>query len=385
MNRLPVRSAFLVLLLAGIALIATTQEAPSLNLATWNIRELSDGSRDGEELSQVARIIQLYDFVAIQELNDTEVLERLQTRLPHYSYVTSERVGRSPQSSERYAFLYRSDRVTVVAPPQVYPDQNDWFIREPFVGHFRAGEFDFTVVTVHIFYGDGPSERRPEIARLDDVIRWADEINGDEADVLLVGDFNMDVADSAWEMAPWVGLVAPVTPTTISDRSSYDNIWYNPAVTTELLIETYHVFRFDEEIYANDDRLAGCAVSDHRPVSVRFSTAGPDDDGSVAGDARTGVTSAGLARVRFLHVVAHPTSAESVTLVNLGGSLADLSGWRLGDLNDPLAYRIPQCRRLGAGETHTFPHTTLPFGINNSNEELFLYDSEGNLVDHWRN
>jgi hypothetical protein len=209
------------------------------------------------------------------------VLDRLVAFLPGYDSVVSEPVGRHPSSMERYAFLFRTDRVEVAAPPARFPDPADWFIREPFVGHFRAGEFDFTLVTVHVLYGDGPADRRPEIARLDDVLRWADEHNGPEEDVLLVGDFNVDVADRAWEMAPWVGLVPPDTMTTITDRSSYDNIWYNPAATTEVLLGTYEVFNFDEVLFGNDDAAARLAVSDHRPVSIRFSTAGPDDDGVI--------------------------------------------------------------------------------------------------------
>ena len=267
-------AALILLLSAGVP----ADDAPRLHLATWNIRILSDGSRDDSELAQIASILARYDFVAIQELRDTTVLDRLMLHLPAWEYVASDPVGRGV--TKRYAFVYRTDLVSAVAAPHFFPDQEDLFIREPYVGHFRSGEFDFSIISIHVLYGNSVSDRRAEIALLDDVIRWVDEANGEESDVLLVGDFNLDAADHGWEMEGWAALVPPDTRTTISDRGSYDNIWYNPEATTEILLGTYQVFRFDEVLFGNDDRAASLAVSDHRPVSVAFSTAGPDDDGS---------------------------------------------------------------------------------------------------------
>lgn len=49
-----------------------------LRFASWNIRILSNGSRDDNELEKIANIIIDYDFISIVELRDEEVLKRLQ-------------------------------------------------------------------------------------------------------------------------------------------------------------------------------------------------------------------------------------------------------------------------------------------------------------------
>ena len=48
-----------------------------LKLAAWNIRILSDRSRDDAELNKIAQNLINYDFIAISELRDEKVLKRL--------------------------------------------------------------------------------------------------------------------------------------------------------------------------------------------------------------------------------------------------------------------------------------------------------------------
>ena len=61
---------------------------------------------------------------------------------------------------ERYAFLWRPEKVAPLDSGTVYPDPEDVFIREPFLASFRAGSFDFTLITIHVIFGDGVADRR---------------------------------------------------------------------------------------------------------------------------------------------------------------------------------------------------------------------------------
>ena len=45
-------------------------------MAGWNIRIYSNGSRDDNELQSIANVLIDYDFIAIAELRDEQVLER---------------------------------------------------------------------------------------------------------------------------------------------------------------------------------------------------------------------------------------------------------------------------------------------------------------------
>ena len=87
--------------------------------------------------------------------------------------------------------------------------------------------------------------------------------------------------------------------------------------------------------------------------------------------------------VYIANVVSTPTSSESVTLKNSYNDTVDISGWTLGDKNDPNSYNIPQSTTLAYDATITFSHTTLTFQINDSGEILYLKYGTGTTIDIW--
>ena len=181
--------------------IASDINASELKVAAWNIRIMSNKSRTDAELMAIARTLADYDFIAIVELRDEAVLKRTQRILLQmgkmYDYEFSPAVGRV--SKERYAFLYRSKLVSVVRHGELYPDAADGkddFIRDPYWATFRAGEFDFSVIAVHVIWGNRSGPRKAEVKALADVYRHVQEANGTEEDVLLVGDFNRNPNDA---------------------------------------------------------------------------------------------------------------------------------------------------------------------------------------------
>ena len=258
-----------------------------LTLASWNVRIFSTGSRDDAELALIADRLEPYDLVAIQELRDEEVVDRtlqlLADRGDRFRAVVSPPVGRGVK--ERYAFLYRPGKVQILGPERLYPDPDDAFIREPFWASFRAGEFDFTLVTIHSIFGDSKRERRAEALLLDDIYRLVQGADPDEQDVMILGDFNLPPDDSGF--AELAALLTPLFTgeirTTISDASLYDNIWFDPAYVREWTGKR-GVDRFDEVAFGNDDKVASLAVSDHRPIWAIFRTDQDDDGSEVAVD-----------------------------------------------------------------------------------------------------
>jgi len=239
----------------------------TVSIASWNIRMLSDRSRNNDELHAISSIIKRYDLIAIQEVHDTKVLTRLQSFLPGYAVAASSKVGRGRK--ERYAFFWRKDKIELIGEPAVFHDPGDIFIREPYTATFRAGEFDFTLCTIHILFGSGPVERRKELIYLDEVAEQIQAANGAEQDVILLGDFNFPPTDRGWQLAGWTALFQEPIKTTIGDKSLYDNIWIEPKATTEFSGDR-SMFSFDATLYAGDLKRASLEVSDHRPVSARF-------------------------------------------------------------------------------------------------------------------
>jgi len=144
-----------------------------MSIATFNIRIFSNNSRDDEELLQICNILKEFDFIAIQEARDTEVLDRTVLMLKNqfnldYRYIASKKVG-TERVKEIYAYLYRSDKVNAIKNFGLYPDPENEFIREPFIAMFKAGELDFYVINIHSVYRNSVSERRKEARKLAEV------------------------------------------------------------------------------------------------------------------------------------------------------------------------------------------------------------------------
>ena len=268
--------------------LSEAQVEGRLSVAAWNIRILSDRSRDDGELYKIAQTLIDYDFIAISELRDEAVLKRTQQILSQmgkmYQYQLSPAVGRGVK--ERYAFLYKRDLVSVVKQGELYPDAADGkddFSRDPYWATFRAGAFDFSVIVVHVIWGDTVGPRKAEVKALADVYEWVQESNGTEEDVLLVGDFNRNPNDP--EAYSRIMAIPSMTrlfelpqKSHIRDSSLYDNIFFQSDYVTEYLGSS-GIDKFDETDFGNDDEAANLAVSDHRPVWAVFSI-NQDDDGS---------------------------------------------------------------------------------------------------------
>ncbi|NKB72492.1 MAG: hypothetical protein GKR89_35900 [Candidatus Latescibacteria bacterium] len=256
-------------------------EPGQIAVGTFNIRMFSNNSRDDRELALIADRLQPFDLVALQEVRDTVVVGRtvklLGQRGQAFQSMISPPVGN--RHKERYAFLWRGDQVTVLEQGTLYLDVDDVFLREPYFARFQAGSFDFALVTLHAIYGQHIRQRRAEAQHLDRVFQAVQTRYPDEGDILFLGDFNLPPNDPAL-----AGLAQQLTPlftgpvrTTISDRSLYDHIWIDPLQVLEFTGRT-GMDRFDEYAFANDDKAASLAVSDHRPVWAAFKTEGPDDD-----------------------------------------------------------------------------------------------------------
>jgi endonuclease/exonuclease/phosphatase family metal-dependent hydrolase len=265
---------------------STAPPAPSgpdpseITLCSFNIRIFSQDSRDDEELQKIASLLKECDVTGIQELRDYAVLRRtLKILGPQYAFEASEPVGRGVK--EIYAFVYRSDKIVLLEKGRLFPDPKDEFIREPYFASFKAGNFDFTLLTVHILYGKNEAERRPELASLAVAYEYVQEENPQERDIIILGDFNFSPDDDGWvylkKHAGMTHLIRPPAKTTITDTSLYDNFWFQEGHVREYSGRT-GVVAFDETLFDNDDDQASLAVSDHRPIWAKFDTNAADDD-----------------------------------------------------------------------------------------------------------
>ena len=125
---------------------------------------------------------------------------------------------------------------------------------------------------------------------LADVYKYVQEANGDEDDVLLLGDFNRNPTDAdaysrIMTIPSMTRLFQFPQKSHIKDSSLYDNIFFQKDSVKEYLNRS-GIDRFDETDFGNDDKAANLAVSDHRPVwavfSIKIDDDGNDEGGSVS-------------------------------------------------------------------------------------------------------
>jgi endonuclease/exonuclease/phosphatase family metal-dependent hydrolase len=274
------KKLFLGILFLFYFCLALSVFADTIYIATFNIRIFSNNSRDDEELLQICNLLKEFDFIAIQEVRDTQILDRTVSMLKNqfnlnYRYVASDKVG-TERSKEIYAYLYRTNKVKPLKNFGLYTDSEDHFIREPFVAMFKAGEFDFYAINIHSIYGDSVSERRFEAKKLAGVYAVVQSRNG-ENDVLLLGDFNLAPEDSGFQSLkaiPNMIFVNGKLPTSIKDKL-YDNIWFQAHFTKEFTGK-FGIINFDEVLFGNDDKKASLMVSDHRPLWAEFEVSKDD-------------------------------------------------------------------------------------------------------------
>jgi len=249
---------------------------PAVRIATWNLRQFSE--RPNIDIAAVAEIIRAssFDVLAIQEVKqDGRAVDALLNELgtPWRATSLSPMTG----NHERFVFLYDGDHVQEVGGARFVATSNvGVFGRTPYQATFRAGQFDFTLVTVHLTWGDHQRRRQEEQALAPLAAQVAAESN--EKDVIVLGDFN---AQSPGDLdAPLSAGLASLNhdPTNLGSTASYDTLLINPTYTREWN-GTAGAVSFDDIIPRyHDDAEARRRVSDHRPAYADFVTNLPDDD-----------------------------------------------------------------------------------------------------------
>jgi len=251
----------------------------SITLASFNIQVFGKSKRSKPGVMRILTgIVSSYDITAIQEFRDKEMktlpifVDQINSRSEKtFSYVGSPRLGRT-NSKERYGFVFDVNRVRQIGRAYVWPDPEDIFEREPFIVQFKSGNFDYTLVNVHI----KPKDATREIMALETVVNDI-LISNNERDVIVLGDFNADgdyfneniSGGIRSNFYTWV-IDDSVDTTLARSDYTYDRIVFLTQFTTEDFKGTSGVFRFDE--FYNLDPVSAKKVSDHYPIYAEFYT-----------------------------------------------------------------------------------------------------------------
>ena len=284
-------------------------------VATWNIRGFgkvldkwasAEGDSPRRNLGDVlclAAIISRFDVVALQEVKrDLGGLRRLMQALgPNWAWILTD-ITRGPAGNqERMAFVFDLRRVqpSGLAAELVVPivaetsltevTMEKQFARTPYAVSFESQGTTFTLVTLHVLWGDSAGHRVPEIREIARWLRnWAD--GGDEfgENLMALGDFNIDrLNDPLYQEFVATGLRPPKEleslPRTIfqdpDEGHFYDQIaWFVDATGKSALTEPLRYegiggnFDFRPALQGMLSTVAlSWRISDHYPLWASFS------------------------------------------------------------------------------------------------------------------
>ena len=247
-----------------------------------------------------------FDLVAIQEVNDDlSGLRGIQQHLPPaMKTLFSDEAG----NNERLAFIYDSTKVTlrekvgeIAIPPSDMKNiklpgitqKFDGFDRNPYLAAFKAGGFEFLLVSVHLYYGSESaiSMNRRSLETFA-VARWADlrrkSPNAYCKDIIALGDFNLPktkTGDPIFEALTSRGLHLPQhtseVGSSIASDNHYDQVAFFPGETSQEFTGNTGIFDFDGAAFSQlhatrplKDFLAYVRyyLSDHRIMWAEFKT-----------------------------------------------------------------------------------------------------------------
>ena len=280
-----------------------TRNDDNLILATWNLTNFGLQKREDEHLDIMAEIIKPFDIIAVQEVADNltdldYILERLGTQ---WDAIFTDIAG----NYERLGYIYKKSRVKLTGLAAelalrayervkivIEGEENgpfEGFNRNPYMLGCRAGDFEFNLVNVHLYWTSFYI-RQLETEALSS---WAKKrVKKDfppNNDIILIGDFNMPklhTTDKIYKLLTGNGLTIPkynteLIGTNLAGDKHYDEVAFFPSRTNEDFTDRIGVFDFDkvlfEDLYGEpeDDhtnffKYVRYYIADHRPLWVEF-------------------------------------------------------------------------------------------------------------------
>jgi hypothetical protein len=280
------------------AKIPSSKLDETLNIASWNIREFGKVKRTEAAIHYLAEILGQFDVIGIVELRDdlTDLGRVLKILGPYWRVVYSDMIPDAGGNRERLAFIYDKRAATFnglaaeASPPRVKKGQEYLsdisFWRSPYLASFKAGNFDFILLTTHIRWGDGESARQKEIELLADWIEAKrTEKSKEDKDLIVMGDFNIPSLDSPlYKAITKHGLKMPDALTglhgsNLEKNKRYDQILHFPIYSdkfcqnggeVDFYIDTAHI----KELFPGGltKEKFTFQMSDHLPLWIQINT-----------------------------------------------------------------------------------------------------------------
>jgi deoxyribonuclease-1-like protein len=277
------------------AFVEASAQPATIKIASWNIQNFGQAkAKDPDGMRAIAGVLKNYDIIAVQEISNVD--EKKDPGCPRndhaypgpncglmrnalQKYLNAElglhhRFEFSPQvSDERYLYIYNPARVTMLQaalvgdPGESMPTCDDHqpdagkMVRKPFKAIFRAGKFDFVLLTAH-------TSLKNNISELNGLAYFFGQAERQDPDVIALGDLNAGYSYLPQSKKGMVQLTGPgyIWPigdsadTTVAASScAYDRFIFKDATRGNF-------------VGAHIDKNVTSKVSDHYLIWAEFRT-----------------------------------------------------------------------------------------------------------------
>lgn len=270
----------------------------TLTIATWNIRDFGKKPRRAKSLHYIAEILGQFDLVGVVEVrDDIQELRRVMDILgPYWRVIYSDYADDRGGNNERVAYLYDSRAAEFTGlvgnttearkkKGEEYLPEKSWW-RKPYLASFRAGSFDFILLTTHIRWGESERSRAGELDLLAQYVeRRVKSTSAIDKDLIVMGDFNIpSLKSDLFAKITQFGLRMPKAlagahGSNLKKNKRYDQILHDP-VFTKTFSEVGGVLDFFGEKWgklypeaaSDDDEEFTYELSDHLPLWIQIRT-----------------------------------------------------------------------------------------------------------------
>lgn len=240
------------------------------SLCSWNLKDFGKSKSD-VELSFIAKTINQFDIVAIQEVvagdGGAQAVARLYDILNRmgskWDYVVSDPTSGDSYKKERYAFIWKPSKVKAIGRGWLEKKYNVEIDREPFLMTFESSTKRFTIVNFHAI----TKAKQPETE-----IKYFKFFSAEYSDLNLIfcGDFNLPQSHSVFNPLKSQGYKSLLVNQKTSLRqkclsndclaSEYDNIFYKPEKVHLIKSGVVHFYTKFENL------TTALLISDHIPI-----------------------------------------------------------------------------------------------------------------------
>lgn len=247
-----------------------------ITIISWNIENLGK-SKSEVELNFIANTVKGFDIIAIQEVvagyGGAQAVAKLAAILNRkgskWDYrISNPTSGENSYKRERYAFIWKTSRVSIIGNPWLEIKYTNEINREPFFATFKRRGKLFTIVNFHAI----TKKMQPETE-----IKYFKFLPSEYPDKNLIfcGDFNCPQSHTVFNPLKKMGYLPIFTGQKTSLKrhpvngkylaSEFDNIFYN---TEKIKFIHSGVIRFYKSFASLHDARA---ISDHIPIWFEFS------------------------------------------------------------------------------------------------------------------